>query len=175
MDMPTPCEQAYIREHQWSLLLPDYFPPSLNRSNKSHWSRRGKLKAKALEMLTVYSLSTGGHPTFVGPVEIDIYRLWGNRQRAWDTDNLWGSVKPLIDAMRPKKKNNKGHEGGLGIIEGDEPELLTLNVEQMKGTSKEADALVMSLGFTSGINIDHWEPKNESTLIIINGDKRDGT
>lgn len=142
---------------QWQVIIPDYFPPSLNKTKRTHWSKDRKHKITAIEKLAMYAL-VNGHPdrdlpVFVGDVRVKITRLWGKGQRAWDIENLYGAVKPLVDAMRAEKKARKGSQGGLGLIEDDNPDMLDLVVKQRKNiaeiTGRDADA--------------------ECTLIVIEG------
>ena len=51
--------------------------------------------------------------------EVEIIRYLGRRERPYDTDNLYGGCKPLLDALRAH-----------GYIAGDSPDLLTLSVRQ---------------------------------------------
>lgn len=121
---------------QWTLLIPDYWPPPLNEVVMAHWSKVRKHKKRALQLAHVYALRSGGVPEFHGPVKVTITRLWGKGQRALDRDNLVGSVKPLVDALRAAKhgRNQRSaySQGGLGIIAEDNPAALTLEVEQRK-------------------------------------------
>src|SRR5690606_30995053 len=99
---------------------PDYFPPSPNRWARAHWSKVRRNKIDALSRVHLYALAAGGIPRFEGPVKVQLTRIIGHRQRAWDRDNLIGAVKPLIDALRAPKegRNRQGRHkhGGLGII-----------------------------------------------------------
>lgn len=121
---------------RFELVIPDYWPPSLNQTQMAHWSRNRKHKKQALDLLHVYALQAAGGPlpVFKGPVRLTLVRLWGKRQRALDVDNLYGSVKPLVDAMRAAKRgrNGKVREGGLGLIENDDPAQVALVVDQRK-------------------------------------------
>jgi hypothetical protein len=91
-----------------------------------------------MDLLYVHCLQNGGVPRFVGRVRVTITRLWGKGQRALDTINLYGSFKPLEDAMRATKKaggrrdRNLGMQGGLGIIEDDRPDIVELIIRQRK-------------------------------------------
>jgi hypothetical protein len=118
----------------WTLLIPDYFPPSLNHVAMAHWSKVRKHKKAAIERVHIYGLAAGGLPRFVGPVAIRITRLYGKGQRRLDLDNLFGAVKPLVDALRDAKttRNHRGtaKQGGLGIIADDDPKSMTLIVDQ---------------------------------------------
>ncbi len=120
-----------------TLWLPDYWPPSLNQVVNAHWSKNRKHKQKAKDRLYVASLQSCGRvPIFVGPAKVRICRLFQGRKQAFDPDNLMGSVKPLVDAMRAPKLNvnqrGRGTEGGIGIILDDDPEALDLDVDQVR-------------------------------------------
>lgn len=137
---------------RWTLRIPGYFPPSLNQTQMAHWSSVRKHKKLALEMLHIYGLaSKQGLPVFVGPVKLTITRLWGKRQRAWDIENLYGAVKPLIDAMRVEKAaggrrdRGRGRQGGLGIIEDDDPGMLDLRVHQMRNPDSDELATLIQI------------------------------
>lgn len=112
----------------WQLILPDYWPPSLNHTQMAHWSANRKHKKRALELLHIYALASGGIPKFTGPCIVELKRLYCGRRKALDKDNLWGSTKPLVDAMRARQERTK--QGGLGIIEDDDDENVTLSVVQ---------------------------------------------
>jgi hypothetical protein len=124
---------------RWELTIPGYFPPSLNRTQMAHWSSVRRHKKRALEMVHIYGLQAGGLPRFTGPVKVTVTRLWGKRQRAWDIDNLYGAVKPLVDALRAEHRNTMGKivQGGLGVIEDDDPAMLELVVEQRRNPDSD--------------------------------------
>lgn len=134
--------------HVWTILLVDYLPPSLNVTRREHWSEVRKHKQRAIERLFIACANSGGKPCFVGPVKVSIGRLWGKGQRALDHDNLFGGVKPLIDAMRRPKKAGKGGQGGLGIIEDDAPHMLDLDVWQEKNTGEQFEDLASGVPAT---------------------------
>jgi len=117
---------------RWELLIPDYFPRSLNRTQDRHWTHRHKRKQKLISLLTCTCIQHGGVPSFSGHVRMSIDRLWGKRQRALDEENLWGAVKLLRDVMRKRKRSGKGWAGGLGIIEDDGPKHCELTVGQRR-------------------------------------------
>lgn len=118
------------------ILLTHYFPPSLNRVG-NHWIYKKNEKKRAMDQLwAACHQQYGTVPRFTGPVQVKIVRLWGYRQRELDEDNINGAVKPLIDAMRERRRaggNSKNNvQGGLGIIENDSPKFLSLTIEQYK-------------------------------------------
>lgn len=159
---------------RFALLLPDYWPPSLNLTQMAHWSQVRKHKQAAVEMLTVFTLGRNVDFTFRGKVAVHLYRLWGKGQRALDKDNLYGSVKPLLDGLRPRvKASHKGFEGGIGIIEDDNPELLDLQVSQMKNGGPQQIALYLSMAdwTEEEWESDHWNRDELQALIVITGTK----
>jgi Holliday junction resolvase RusA-like endonuclease len=87
-----------------------------------HFAQRSRLK-KAIEI----QLVGFGDPivTLRPKVMLKITRFYGYRKRAFDLDNLYGSVKLLVDAMR-----------GLEIIQEDTPKHIDLTVEQKKSPDK---------------------------------------
>jgi len=157
---------------RWAVLLPDYWPPSLNETQRLHWSQIRKIKKDAVEMLSIFTLGRGVHGfTFAGKVTVQLYRLWGKGQRALDTDNLVGSVKPLVDGLRPRDPKSK--QGGIGIIEDDHPDMLDLQVKQMKNGGPEQVALYLSMAQWADDEWDwtHWNRDELQTLILIFGKK----
>lgn len=158
---------------KWALLIPDYFPPSLNKTQRRHWSVVRKHKAKAKEMLNVYCLLAGGQPVFEGHVIVTIWRLWGKGQRGLDRDNLWGSVKPLIDALRkPKGKGNR-RQGGLGIVEDDDDDVMELRVRQRKGDTSDTMVILQNMERVAGLDVQLYNPQQITTLILIEGKRVD--
>jgi len=124
-----------------TIMLPGYFPPSLNVTSGQHWAKTRKHKKLAEKHLLVACLRKFGRvPVFEGKVTLQVFRYIAGRRQMMDPDNLGGSQKPLIDAMRKPKshRNSKGRQGGLGIIEDDDPSLLELlEPEQHKVTKDE--------------------------------------
>ena len=81
---------------------------SPNKLMRMHYRARMKEFDRVRDMIWYY-----GRPfvTFNGPVDVQITRLWGTRQRAMDLDNLYGACKPLIDALKkPKGRFRTGLE-----------------------------------------------------------------
>ena len=87
-----------------------------------HFAQRSRLK-KAIEI----QLVGFGEPIvqLLPVVDLKIVRYYGYRKRAFDLDNLYGSVKLLVDAMR-----------SLEIIAEDTPKHISLTVEQEKSPDK---------------------------------------
>lgn len=161
--------------HRWALLIPDWFPPSLNRTSGLHWAQARKHKKKAIELLAVYGAVTGGLPRFEGRVMVQIVRLIGYRQRPYDKDNLHGAVKPLIDAMRREKPGTK--EGGLGVIDDDDPDSIDLQLDQRKGLAMGTLEWMRSLGLHptnpanpgAGLTFGNSTGCGSGTVIVITG------
>lgn len=140
--------------YKWRLLIPDFFPPSLNRTQDKHWIRRHKRKTSTAEQLLIYAKKAGGVPQFSGPVRVSIYRLWGKRQRALDEENLVGAVKTLRDVMRVRKRSGKGWSGVLGIIEDDSPKICKLRVRQRRNIIKAHIDLECTLIIVEGNEVE---------------------
>ena len=110
---------------EWSVEIP-YNLVSPNRVMRMHYRTRAKEAEKVYNLLWCY-----GRPfvQFDCPVRVHIVREWGKRQRAMDEDNLYGSCKMLIDALKkPKGRSRRG----LSIILDDDPSVVSLKVEQRK-------------------------------------------
>lgn len=61
-----------------------------------------------------------------GKVKVHICRIYGKRQRAFDKDNLYSGIKPVLDALKEE-----------GVIHDDNPGEIDLTVEQRRGADKE--------------------------------------
>jgi len=101
-------------------------PASLNKTQRMHWARRRKMNMAW--MLLVRSQM----PEFVLHPFVKVRcRITLAHSRAFDTDNLYGACKPLIDALRHWK-----------LIFDDTPEYLDLKVEQVKSTRKGSHTII---------------------------------
>lgn len=154
----------------WALLIPDYFPPSLNSAASGfgqHWSKRRKPKLDAIDRVRIYAMAAGGAPRFSGPVEVGVRRLYQGRRRPMDTENLYGAAKPLIDALRKPKKAYRGTEGGLGIIDDDDPGSLDLHCDQARLSDPQTIEWLEahSLDVTEALR---WQI---NTAIVIEGER----
>lgn len=119
---------------RWTLVIPDYFPPSPNTYIRKHWRVYYRIRKRAGEQLHAACLQDGGIPKFAGQVGMRIVRRWGlgkkgKPKRAMDRDNLCGACKPLIDAMVK-----------LNIIENDTPDLLAAVYDQERNPEGDTDA-----------------------------------
>jgi hypothetical protein len=110
---------------EWEAVIP-YDLISPNRLMRMHYRTRLREFDKVRDLLWYYGRPL---PEFTRPVRLQITRLWGKRQRAMDLDNLYGSCKHLIDALkRPKGRSRKG----LSVILDDDPSHIFLTVDQIK-------------------------------------------
>lgn len=85
--------------------------PSLNALLKMHWAKRKRLKDQYILILPKRQRRIK-KKTAVG---IEVF----HKTRRFDTDNLYGAVKPILDALR---HNN--------LIYQDSPRWIDLNVSQ---------------------------------------------
>tara|TARA_R100000458_G_scaffold45232_1_gene43434 strand:- start:4360 stop:4773 length:414 start_codon:yes stop_codon:yes gene_type:complete len=109
----------------WEVTIP-YDLISPNKLMRMHYRTRIREFDRVRDLLWAYGRPL---PEFTGPVNLTIYRQWGKRQRAMDPDNLYGSCKQLIDALKkPKGRSRKG----LSVILDDDPSNVYLKVEQHK-------------------------------------------
>lgn len=96
------------------------------------WHFRKQMKWR--ETLCDYVCAFGWPlPQFDGPVYVRVVRKYGFRKRAYDTDNLYAAVKPLLDVLKtPKGRSRRG----LSVILEDNPRLCHLTVTQEKSSDK---------------------------------------
>jgi hypothetical protein len=128
---------------EWNCEIPCFDLVSPNKLFRMHFGQRSRLKRSIETMLVGY-----GDPIFLlkGPVDLTIIRRYGYRKREFDEDNLYGACKPLIDAMKVRKKNK---DGGLGIIKDDSPKHLNLMVTQEKSSEKESSIVIRAKSSTA--------------------------
>ena len=110
-------------QHKFQVILPKV-PISLNRLMRSHWRVRVREKKRWMELLLAKIGKNRWKPRRYTHMKIIVHTT-----HLQDEDNLTGSLKPLIDAMKPQ--NVKG-TGGLGLIIDDNPDNLWLEVEQVR-------------------------------------------
>jgi len=115
----SPRSEHALQDAILSLTIPAKLP-SLNVLRK-HPGGRGRFASTAWRRAFEREI-----PPIVGRAlrctvraEVEIVRYLGPRERPYDTDNLYGGCKPLLDALRAH-----------GYIAGDSPDLLTLSVRQ---------------------------------------------
>ncbi len=110
---------------EWNCEIP-YDLVSPNKLLRMHYRTRMRERQRVVDLIWAY-----GRPfkEFDCPVNVHITRLWGKRQRAMDEDNLYGSCKDVIDALKkPKGRTRQGHS----VILDDDPSHVSLKVEQRK-------------------------------------------
>lgn len=154
----------------WLCLIPDYWPPTLNQVlHAGHWrvSKERQLAFKQLEFAMIHHSLI---PRFraVPKPKVTIWRLWGKSCRAMDKDNLYGSVKPLLDSLCPatstwKNQHRTGNRAGLGIIPGDRECDIDLVVEQMR----HEDFYLVNQDYQP--HMDQRAVSTTSTLILVDG------
>jgi len=95
-------------------------PPGLNMVLRMGWQRRHSLTRKWRKSIWAARCQViHGRPTPIAKAKVLIERTSPN---LLDTDNLYGSVKVVLDALRCNE-----------LIVDDNPESLTLGVTQKKG------------------------------------------
>jgi hypothetical protein len=120
---------------RWTVRLPLDLP-SLNAYMRWHFRKQKKWR----DLLAQYVCALGSPlPTFNTPVKVVVTRLYGFRKRAYDTDNAYASVKPLLDVLKSPKGRSRY---GLSIIEEDNPSWCKLVVLQQKAEGKSTEILV---------------------------------
>ena len=125
------------RVDQIAFTLP-FATESLNVTLTKHWARRsGDKRDMAQEVM----VAIGGPRHYPRPpwrhVAVSICRY---SRGTLDQDNLYASVKPILDALCASSAT---HPHGLGIIEDDRPDLLTLEVTQAKAAKGRTEVLIM--------------------------------
>lgn len=107
----------------WKCKLPDFDLVSPNKMLRMHFGARSRMKKGISVCIVAYA----DEMTELSPmIDLDIKRYYGYRKRAFDKDNLYGSAKFLIDALRDHK-----------IIPDDTPKHINLTVTQDKSPTKE--------------------------------------
>lgn len=96
-------------------------PATLNQTLRWHWMKRHRYN----EGWFVEFLGAAGRPSFTPQGRVKM-KIEVHRSRFQDKDNMYGSVKPLVDAVKK-----------LGWMVDDDPAHLDLKVEEIK--SKRVD------------------------------------
>ena len=101
--------------------------PSLNVRDRQHWSKRRKLKQwMHLEVLLAIKCQRPSSPW--RHVKVTVERCSSG---CLDTDNCYGSFKPLGDVLK-----------NIGIIEDDRSDWLTLEMKQSRAAPGEGQTIV---------------------------------
>jgi hypothetical protein len=120
----------------------DGITPSLNQTHARHWSIMVDHKRRiSSEIAIALGMKRPLPPFAKARIEITVYV----RGRRPDPDNLAGSVKPLIDCLKPIgtpsfRSNGKmvvPNRFGLGVIEDDGPEYIELETRSVSVGAKE--------------------------------------
>ena len=143
-------DEAWLRQHEAKMAgggvlpLPDRFGftlpyalPSLNKLLRMHWSER---KKEAKRMSESVAAVTAHLPKGAKPPEHARVTVVRYASRAMDEDNLYGSVKHLLDVLQPKSER---HPFGLGLIAGDDPAHLTVTVRFERSSRAAARTSVL--------------------------------
>jgi len=107
----------------WECRLPDFDLISPNKMLRMHFGARSRLKKSISVCIVAYADEMAELKPMIN---LDIKRFYGYRKRAFDKDNLYGSAKILIDALRDHN-----------IIPDDTPKHINLTVTQDKSPTKE--------------------------------------
>ena len=102
-------------------------PPSLNVQRRMHFGAYKRLRGELAKQVH-WALIEGRH---IRPLPMPFARIVFTRQasRSLDVDNLAGSMKPLLDVLRPGARLNPN---GLGLIEDDDASHCTVIYQQEK-------------------------------------------
>lgn len=113
------------------LTIPDV-PVSNNVLLRMHWAKRARYNDSWAWQVR----KAMGYPCIfeAPPVKASVY-ITQHRQRLLDTDNLYGSVKPLVDALREWQ-----------LIYDDSPDHCELTVKQEKSKTVYTDIVVEVIG-----------------------------
>ena len=131
----------------WACTLPNYDLISPNKLMRMKWFMQSKQKEHAMQMIALFGRPL---PRFDEPVAMVIIRRYGKRQRALDTDNMYGGCKLLIDAMKAPKGRSKR---GLSILMDDDPRSLDLWVSQCRNTDDSCDVSIYACRSSESIDI----------------------
>lgn len=109
--------------------------PMRNALDRMHFRAKRRLHDRIAEMLRVQVPTASGTPFAVAKVEI--VRCSAKEP---DKDGLYGSVKPILDAMQVASKR---HPYGAYIIENDSPDCIELSVRWEKASPRHGKVIVL--------------------------------
>ena len=116
----------------WTCTIPDYDLISPNAMMRMHYRVRMKEHEKLVDLLKAFGDEV---VPFDVPVDIKVVREYGHRKRRMDPDNLYGSCKLLLDAIRQPSPRSK--KASLDLIADDsDAHIQSLSVSQEKSTDK---------------------------------------
>ena len=123
----------------WKCTIPDYDLISPNMMMRMHYRVRMKEHEKLVLLLQSYGDEVD---PFTTPVDITIIREYGHRKRKMDPDNLYGSCKLMLDAIRQPSPRSK--KASLGLIADDsDAHIKSLSVTQEKSPDKQTRVHVL--------------------------------
>lgn len=107
--------------------------PSLNEWQRMHWHTKREVKRDWEMVCKVSQIKQlpNGIPNATSKCRIKLIR---NGPRELDTDNLYGGVKPLLDAIKAR-----------GWIVDDAPKWMDLTVEQRKTTARDNPHMILEI------------------------------
>ena len=97
--------------------------PSLNTLIRLHWSQRGKLIRSLSGTVAALTVDL---PRGAAPIDRARVTVIRHAIQEIDPDNLAASAKHLLDVLQPRSER---HPHGLGLIAGDDPAHLVLDVQ----------------------------------------------
>lgn len=112
----------------------DEVPPSLNVQLRTHWTKLKKIKDNWSLLIRVHSPNDWLRPERSDFYEVKITRY---APRLLDTDNLYGSYKFVVDAL---KSYSPPYHFSWGLIWDDDPEHAYFIYDQKK--SKERKTVI---------------------------------
>ena len=96
-------------------------PPSLNKTSRMHWRAQRRLNDNRRLWIRAYLPEY-----YLKPIVRMRCKITLHHSRPYDTDNAYGAVKPVVDALRAWQ-----------LIFDDTKEYLDLTVEQAKSNRKK--------------------------------------
>ena len=126
------------------IAIQEAVPPSLNTYTRLHYHAKTRLRNLWRELLS-YALDAKRQQDKQLlmawaeekiPVNIDILVA---RRRLLDNDNLWGGVKPVLDALKVSPQ-------GLGWIADDSAAMCKLKVMQVKSQQQSTEIAISPRG-----------------------------
>jgi hypothetical protein len=124
------------------VFLEGYVPKSLNVDLRRHWHDRARLKQKLFGMLATTGIAD------IGPAQANEKRgvvILQERARLLDHDNLVGSVKAMVDCLKPTITRRGKAVVGFGVIFDDDHKHCELKVFQVKAKRVEQGTNILIL------------------------------
>lgn len=140
--------QEYVKDMKYRIafhvFLEGYVPQSLNITLRRHWRDRAKDREKLLAIMGASGIGD------IGPAQANEKRgvvIVQERARLLDQDNLYGSVKPMVDCMKPTifRKKSRRNIAGFGVLIDDDAKHCELKVFQAKSKAKDQGTNILIL------------------------------